>query len=108
MRRDKVVLDRETYEEILALHKHDADYWYREYMKYASLYRSENAENKKLQNGNGYLKALFDKEGDTQIIKYGDKLYRIVSTSHFHEVGEADTIDINAVCVDEVNRDGKV
>ena len=102
MRRDKVVLDRETYENILELHKNNADYWYKQYEKYINLYCSEDTENKKLQNENGYLEALFDKEGDTQVIKYGGKLYRIVSTSHFHNVGEADTIDINAVCVSEV------
>lgn len=102
MKKDKVVLDREIYENILALHKDNADYWYKLYVKYIGLYASENIENKKLQNENGYLKALFDKEGDTQVIKYNGKLYRIVSTSHFHDVDEADTIDINAVCVSEV------
>ena len=51
---------------------------------------------------NEHLKTLFDKEGDTQIIKYNGKLYRITSTSHFHDVGEADTLDINAVRVSEV------
>lgn len=66
------------------------------------LYTDEINRNKKLQNENGYLKALFDKEGDTQVIKYGDKLYRIVSTSHFHDEGEADALDVNAVLVSEV------
>ena len=56
----------------------------------------------KLQNENGYLKALFDKEADTQVIKYNGKLYRIVSTSHFRDECGADTLDINAVCVSEV------
>ena len=102
MRKDKVVLDRETYEDILALHKSNSDYWYKEYVKYIDLYCSEHIENKKLQNENGYFKALFDKEGDTQVIKYNGKLYRIVSTSHFHDEGEADTLDVNAVLVSEV------
>ena len=66
------------------------------------LYIGEINRNKKLQNENGYLKALFDKEGDTQVIKYNGKLYRIVGTSHCHDEGEADTLDINAVCVGEV------
>ena len=62
-------------------------------------------ENAKLQNENGYLKALFDKEGDTQVIKYNGKLYRIVSTSHFHDVGEADTLDINVEMSEELFAD---
>ena len=72
--------------------------------KYQDRYFQTYEENKTLQKENGYLQALFDKEGDTQVIKYGGKLYRIVSTSHFHDAGEADTIDINAVCVGEVSK----
>lgn len=108
MRRDKVVLDRETYENLLKLKDCRSDYFEKYYDQFRDKYCMEADENKKLQNENGYLKALFDKEGDTQVIKYNGKLYRIVSTNHFHDVGEADTIDINAVCVDEVNRDGKM
>ena len=104
MRKDRIVLDRETYENILALPMNNADHWYREYMKYSGLYCSEKADNKKLQNENGYLRALFDKEGDTNVIKYNGKLYRIVSTSHFHDECEVDTLDINAVRVDEVSK----
>ena len=91
MKKDKIVLDRETWDE-LCERKHEL----------VNDYHNERTENKKLQNENGYLKALFDKEGDTQVIKYNGKLYRIVSTSHFHDEGEADTLDINAVCVSEV------
>lgn len=97
MRRDKIVLDRETWYELCEFHHRLSDNYY-----------NEKGENKKLREELGYLKALFDKEGDTQAIKYNGKLYRIVSTNHFHNVGEVDTIDINAVCVDEVNRDGKM
>ena len=91
MKKDKIVLDRETWDELCEQKRNLVDD-----------YRHERVENKKLQNENGYLKALFDKEGDTQVIKYNGKLYRIVSTSHFHDECEADTIDINAVCVGEV------
>ena len=92
MKKDKIVLDRETWDELCEFKR-----------ELVEDYRNERKENKKLQNENGHLKALFDKEEDTKIIKYNGKLYRIVSTSHFHDVGEADTIDINAVCIDEVN-----
>ena len=102
MRRNKVVLDREVYDRLCELKDRKYDYYVERYEKYQDRYCKEVDENKKLQNENGYLKALFDKEGDTQVIKYNGKLYRIVSISHFHDEGEADTIDINAVCVGEV------
>ena len=60
------------------------------------------SENIELKKQNACLKTLIDKEGDTQVIKYNGKLYRVVSTSHFHDEGEADTIDISAVIVSEV------
>ena len=91
MRKNKIVLDRETWGELCEQKRNLVDD-----------YRHERNENKKLQNENGYLKALFDKEGDTEVIKYNGKLYRIVSTSHFHDEGEVDTLDINAVCVSGV------
>ena len=91
MKKDKIVLDRETWDELCEQKRN-----------LVNDYRDERVENNKLQNENGYLKALFDKEGDTQVIKYNGKLYRIVSTSHFHDAEEADTLDINAVCVNEV------
>jgi hypothetical protein len=102
MKKDKIVLDRETYDKLCELKDRKYDYYIERYEQYQDRYCKEVDENKKLQKENGYLKALFDKEGDTQVIKYNGKLYRIVSTSHFHDVGEADTIDINAVCVSEV------
>ena len=91
MKKDKIVLDRETWDE-LCERKHEL----------VNDYHNERTENKKLQNENGYLKALFEKEGDTDVIKYNGKLYRIVSTSHFHDAVEADTLDVNAVIVNEV------
>lgn len=84
MRKRKVVLSEELFD------------------KYQNRYYEQVNENKKLQLKNGYLEALFEKECDTEVIKYNGKLYRIVSTSHFHDEGEADTVDINAVCVGEV------
>lgn len=91
MRKDKIVLDRETWDELCEFKRELADD-----------YRNEREANKKLQNENGYLKALFDKEGDTQVIKYNGKLYRIVSTTNYIAAGEEETLDINAVCVREV------
>ena len=70
--------------------------------KYHEQLRIEQAENNHLVRENEQLRMLFDKEADTQVIKYNGKLYRIVSTSHFRNAGEADTLDINAVCVDKV------
>ena len=102
MKKDKIVLDRETYERLLTLRDSNTSHYMEYYEKFQDKFIEAVDENKKLQNENGYLKALFDKEGDTQVIKYNGKLYRIVSTSHFHDEGEADTLDINAVCVSEV------
>ena len=101
MRKDKVVLDRETYERLLTLRDSNSNYYMENYRKYRDMWIEQMDENKKLQSENGYLKALFDKEGDTQVIKYNGKLYRIVNTSHFHDEGEPDTIYISAVCVSE-------
>ena len=90
MKKDKIVLDRETWDE-LCEQKHNL----------INDYRDEIVENNKLQNENGYLKALFDKEGDTEVIKYNGKLYRIVSTQHCKSDGE-EALDISLVPVSEV------
>jgi hypothetical protein len=66
------------------------------------LYVDEVSRNKELQHENGYLKALFDKEGDTQVIKYNGKLYRITSTTNYVEAGAEETLDFTAVPVREV------
>jgi hypothetical protein len=92
MRKDKIVLYRETWEESLSLKR-----------ELVCDYRNEREENKKLQNENGYLKALFDKEGDTQVIKYNGKLYRITSMTNYVEAGVEETLDFTAVPVREVN-----
>lgn len=90
MKKDKVVLDRETWEELCEFKR-----------ELVNDYRNEKVENKKLQNENGYLKALFDKESDTQVIKYNGKLYRIVNTRHCKGDGE-EALDISLVPVSEV------
>ena len=102
MKKDKIILDRETDERLLTLRDSNSNYYMENYRKYRDMWIEQMDENKKLQNENGYLKALFDKESDTEIIKYNGKLYRIVSTSHLHDEGEIDTLDINAVLVSEV------
>lgn len=75
----------------------------KEKTEYKTKYLNEQSENKKLQNENGYLKALFDKEADTQVIKYNGKIYEIVSTIHSIDVGIEETLDIKLIPVREVN-----
>lgn len=103
MRKDRVVLDRETYGRLITLSDSNLVYYKGQYREYRDRYINENKENKKLQNENGYLKALFDKEGDTQVIKYNGKLYRITSTTNYVEAGVEETLDFTAVPVREVN-----
>lgn len=55
---------------------------------------------------NKILKELFDKEDDTQVIKYNGKLWRIVSGTHSFNPGEPDTLTVDTVLVREVNMDG--
>ena len=74
--------------------------------KYQDRYFQTYEENKTLQKEIGYLNALFDKEGDTQVIKYNGKLYRITSTTNYVEAGVEETLDFTAVPVREVGRDG--
>lgn len=69
--------------------------------KYQDRYYEQYSENKKLQHENGYLKALFDKEGDTEVIKYNGKLFHIVSAQYCKGDGE-ETLDISLVPVSEV------
>ena len=91
MRKDKIVLDKETWDELCEQKRN-----------LVNDYRDEKVENKKLQNENGYLRALFDKEGDTEVIKYNGKLYRIVSMTHYKAAGEEENLDITTVPVIEV------
>lgn len=71
--------------------------------KYQDRYFQTYEENKTLQREIGYLNALFDKEGDTQIIKYNGKLYRITSTTNYVEAGVEETLDFTAIPAREVN-----
>lgn len=102
MMKDMVKMSKEEYWKIINDKNSDIRHACDRADEYMKLYRDEACKTSKLAEVNGYLKALFDKEGDTQAIKYNGKLYRIVSTSHFHDACEADTLDINAVCVSEV------
>lgn len=74
----------------------------KEIAEYKEQYCYEHRENKKLQNENGYLRALFDKEADTQVIKYNGKLYKIVSATHNIETGAEETLDISLIPVSEM------
>ena len=102
MKKDKVVLDRETYGKLITLSDNNLVYYRGQYHEYKERYFNENKENKKLQNENGHLKALFDKEGDTQVIKYNGKLYRVANTTCYKDETE-ETLDISFVPVSEVN-----
>lgn len=92
MRKNKIVLDKETWDELCESKR-----------ELVNDYRNEKVENKKLQNENGYLKALFDKEGDTQVIKHNGKLYRITSKNHFISDDALDTLDIESTLVYKVD-----
>lgn len=92
----KIKIDMETYMTMInAKEKY--------YEKSIDLYY----QNKALIQEIEILKDLLNKEQDTQVIKYQGKIYRITSTAHFSDVGEADTLDINATYYGEVNEDGK-
>lgn len=101
MRKDKVILDRETYERLLTLRDSSSSYYMEYYEKYQDKFIKQVDENKKLQNENGYLKALFDKEADTQVIKYNGKLYRAISTAHCKD-DTGETLDVSYVYIGEV------
>ena len=104
MRKDMVKMSRKEYREIIDEKNSDIQYARQQTEDALKKFHEAVGNTIELQRENGYLKALFDKEGDTQVIKYNGKLYRIVSTSHFHDECEADTLDINAVCVSEVGK----
>ena len=59
-------------------------------------------KNEELARENEHLRMLFDKEGDTQIIKYNGKLYMITSTTNYIEIRAEETLDFTAVPVREV------
>ena len=61
----------------------------------------EKIRNSRMKNG--YLSALYDKETDTQVIKYNGKLYKIVSATHNIEAGAEETLDISLIPVSEAN-----
>lgn len=69
--------------------------------EYHEQLRIEQAENNHLVRENEHLRILFDKESDTEVIKYNGKLYRATSTiNQKDETGE--TLDVSYVCVGEV------
>ena len=101
MKRDMVKMSKEEYREIIAMKDASIDYAMRKADDYMKEWREELGKTQKLQRENGYLMALFDKEGDTQVIKYNGKLYRIVSTQHYKD-GCEESLDISLVPVREV------
>ena len=103
MRKDIIKMDREEYRNIIASKDASIDYAMQQKRDYMEKWCEELRKTHELQRENGYLKALFDKEGDTQIIKYNGKLYRITSTTHCKTAGVEETLDFTAVPVREVN-----
>ena len=85
MKKNKVVLSEELFD------------------KYQERYYAQVDENKNLQRKNRYLEALFDKESDTEVIKYNGKLYMIASITYCKDVDRGETIDFTAVPVSEVD-----
>ena len=103
MKKDIIKMDREEYRNIIASKDASIDYAMQQKRDYLEKWCDALRNNQELQHENGYLKALFDKEGDTQIIKYNGKLYRIISTTHCNTAGVEETLDLTAVPVREVH-----
>ncbi len=102
MRKDIIKMDREEYRNIMASKDSSIDYAMQQKKDYMEKWCEALCSNQKLQRENGYLKALFDKEGDTQVIKYNGKLYRMTSITHYKAAGAEETLDFTAVPVSEV------
>ena len=102
MRKDKVVLDREEYNNLVGYRDSTVEYLTEKKGEYLHKYCEELKKNAQLEGENGHLKALFDKEADTQVIKYNGKLYKIVSATNYIEGGVEETLDVSLVPVREV------
>lgn len=112
MARDVIKLSRKDYDELLdqalnkreivGILKNEVQYLKDQKQQYFNFYMELSAENGKLQRENEHLKILFDKEGDTQVIKYNGKLYGVTSINHYKD-GAEDTLDVRADLVGEVN-----
>lgn len=102
MRKNKVKMGKEEYREIIAMKDSAIDYAMKKANDYMEKWCEELGKTHELQRENGYLKALFDKEGDTQVIKYNGKLYRITSMTHYKAAGEEESLDITTVPVSGV------
>lgn len=83
--------------------KDNIEYYKTEYHTMRERFINVCKENAELKLQNKYLYGLFDKEEDTQVIKYNGKLYRITSTTNYVEAGVEETLDFTAVPVSEVN-----
>lgn len=101
MRKDKITLDRKEYNTLVGYRDSAIDYLANEKREYMDKYCEELKKNTQLQKENGYLKALFDKEADTDVIKYNGKLYRIANKAYYQDETEK-TLDLGCVCVGEV------
>ena len=89
---------REHYDDMVKVKDNTIEY----YSKQVEYFVGLLSDYAKLKNENGYIKALLDKEADTEIIKYNGKLYRIARKHHFMSDDNVDELDIEAVCVGEV------
>ena len=102
MRKDIIKMDREEYRNIMNSKDTSIQYAMQQKNDYREKWCEALGNIHELQRENGYLKALFDKESDTQVIKYNGKLYRITSTTNYVEAGVEETLDFTAVPVREV------
>ena len=56
-------------------------------------------EIRELEHENGALREMFKREGDTSVIKYNGKLFKIIETSRFKSEDCPDTLSIDAVAI---------
>ena len=102
MRKDMVKMSRKEYREIINEKNSDINYARQQTEDALKKFHEAVGKTLELQNENGYLRALFDKEGDTQVIKYNGKLYRITSTTNYIQSGVEEALDFTAIPVSEV------
>ena len=96
MKKNKVILDRETYTKLITFESVFRSIMDR-VQRYMDLYDNEVQEKTKLLLENRDLKAALDKDGDTKVIKHDDKLYRVASIQHLVSDDGTDEVSVDAV-----------
>lgn len=97
MRKDMVKMGKEELRDIIDKKDSSIDYAMQKAKDYMEKWCEELDKTHKLQHENGYLKALFDKESDTEVIKYNGKIYSINSMILSIGKDEPETLNIDAV-----------